>query len=138
MAITPYLYYKDVGAALKWLAKAFGFKPYGARNVGSDRQIRHAAMQLGDDIVMMGRPGPRYKNPKRLGQATQCLHVTVDDVDTLFARARKAGATVLEEPAVTPYGQRRCGVEDPEGHQWYFAQVPTAKRRRPPAARSRR
>lgn len=31
MAITPYLYYEDVNAALKWLTKAFGFKPYGTR-----------------------------------------------------------------------------------------------------------
>jgi uncharacterized glyoxalase superfamily protein PhnB len=46
----------------------------------------------------------------------------VEDVDKHFERAKKAGATVLEEPADTEYGHRRYGVEDPEGHQWYFAQ----------------
>jgi uncharacterized glyoxalase superfamily protein PhnB len=35
---------------------------------------------------------------------------------------RKAGATILEEPANTEYGHRRYGAADPEGHQWYFAQ----------------
>jgi uncharacterized glyoxalase superfamily protein PhnB len=43
-------------------------------------------------------------------------------VDKTFARARKAGASVLQVPMNTEYGHRRCGVEDPEGHQWYFAE----------------
>jgi uncharacterized glyoxalase superfamily protein PhnB len=122
MAITPYLLYEDVGGALKFLAKAFGFKNYGAQMRGSNGKIHHAAMQLGDDLVMMGYPGSRYRNPKRLGQSTLSLYVNVEDVDKHFARAKKAGATILQEPADTEYGHRRYGAEDPEGHQWYFAQ----------------
>jgi len=122
MAITPYLLYEDVGGALKFLSKAFGFRKYGTQVKGSGGKINHAAMRLGDDLIMMGHPGPQYKNPKRLGQATQHLYVNVDDVDKHFERARKAGATILEEPANTEYGHRRYGAEDPEGHQWYFAQ----------------
>jgi len=53
---------------------------------------------------------------------TQSLYVDVPDVDKHFARARKAGAAILEEPQNTPYGHRRYGAADPEGHQWYFAQ----------------
>src|ERR1051326_6174925 len=86
MAITPYLLYEDVGGALKFLAKAFGFQKFGAQMLGPDRKIRHAAMRLGDDVIMMGCPGPGYQNPKRLGQATQHLYVTVVDVDKYFER----------------------------------------------------
>jgi len=132
MAITPYLLYEDVDGALKFLAKAFGFKKYGARMSGPDGKTNHAAMQLGDDLVMMGRPPSGYRNPKRLGQATQHLYVNVEDVDRHFERARKAGATILEAPADTAYGHRRYGAEDPEGHQWYFAQEirrPKSKRK---------
>jgi len=53
-------------------------------------------------------------------------------VDKHFERARKAGAKILEEPVDTFYGHRRYGAEDPEGHQWYFAQENkkyTAKKR---------
>jgi uncharacterized glyoxalase superfamily protein PhnB len=50
------------------------------------------------------------------------VHVYVDDVDAHFERARAAGATILEEPADQPYGDRRYAAEDPEGHQWFFAQ----------------
>lgn len=121
MEITPYLLYEDVAGAVKFLAKAFGFRKYGTQMRGPDGRINHAAMRLGDDVVMMGCPGPGYRNPKRLGQATQNLYVNVDDVDRHFRRAKRAGATIIEEPADTHYGHRRYGAADPEGHVWYFA-----------------
>jgi uncharacterized glyoxalase superfamily protein PhnB len=121
MAITPYLYYQDVDVALKFLAKAFGFRKYGTNVRGADGKTNHAAMQLGDDLIMMGRPPSGYRNPKQLGQATQSLYVNVKDVDKHFEHARKAGAAILEEPADTEYGHRRYGATDPEGHEWYFA-----------------
>jgi uncharacterized glyoxalase superfamily protein PhnB len=120
--ITPYLLYEDVGAALDWLAKAFGFVEFGDSYPGPDRKITHAQMRLGDGVVMMGWPGPTYKNPKRLGQATQHLYVYVEDVDALFERARALGARVIAEPKDQFYGDRRCALADPEGHQWFFAQ----------------
>lgn len=121
MAIIPYLLYEDVGGALKFLAKAFGFRKCGAQMRGPDGKINHAAMQLGRHVIMMGHPGSKYRNPKRLGQATVLLYVNVKDADKHFARAKKAGAAILEEPKDAPYGHRRYGAEDPEGHQWYFA-----------------
>jgi uncharacterized glyoxalase superfamily protein PhnB len=138
MAITPYLLYEDVAGAMKFLSKAFGFRKYGARMSGSDGKVNHAAMQLGDDVIMMGYPGPKYKNPNRLGQATQHLYINVDDVDKHFARARKAGATILEAPEDTFYGHRRYGAADPEGHQWYFAQeIPKRGAKKRPAKPSK-
>ena len=128
MAITPYLYYSDCAGALRFLSKAFGFKKFGAQMKGPGGKIQHAAMRLGDDMIMMGYPGKKYKNPKRLGQTTQTLYVNVDDVDKHYARARKAGAKILEEPEDQFYGHRRYGAEDPEGHQWYFAQDIPKKR----------
>jgi PhnB protein len=122
MSITPYLYYQNVAGALKFLAKTFGFRKYGVHMRRPDGKINHAAMKLGDDLIMMGCPGPKYKNPKRLGEATQSLYINVDDLDSHFQRARRAGATILEEPKDTFYGQRRYRAEDPEGHQWYFAE----------------
>jgi uncharacterized glyoxalase superfamily protein PhnB len=123
MAITPYLYYEDVGRALGFLTKAFGFRKHGNPSRGPDGRINHAAMKLGSAMVMMGCPGSGYRNPKRLGQATQSLYVNVRGIDEHFRRAQKAGAAILEEPADTKYGNRRYGARDPEGHEWYFAQV---------------
>jgi uncharacterized glyoxalase superfamily protein PhnB len=46
MAITPYLYYQDVDQAMTFLAKAFGFRAFGARMRGPDGKTTHAAMKL--------------------------------------------------------------------------------------------
>jgi PhnB protein len=119
--ITPYLYYADVAAALAWLTRAFGFRER-MRIPAPDGRVGHAEMQLADGVIMMGNPGPDYRNPKRLGQTTQNVYVYVDDVDGHFRRAKQAGAKILHEPADQFYGDRRYGAEDPEGHQWYFAQ----------------
>ena len=95
MSITPYLLYEDVGGAMKFLSKAFGFKKEGPVFKGKDGKINHAAMKLGQDLVMMGHPGPAFKSPKRLGQATFNLYVEVDDADKHYTRAKKAGAKIL-------------------------------------------
>jgi PhnB protein len=118
--VTPYLYYQDVAAALRFLADAFGFHEK-LRMPGPDGKIAHAEMTLGDGLVMMGCPGAEYRNPKHLGQTTQSLYVYVDDVDAHCARAKKASAKIIDEPEDQFYGDRRYSAEDPEGHHWFFA-----------------
>jgi PhnB protein len=106
--ITPYLLYEDLDAALSWLGSAFGFREC-MKVPGPGGKATHAEMELGGNaLVMMGHPGPLYKNPKRLGQVTQHLYVHVEDVDAQFDRAVKAGAVVVEAPADQAYGERRC------------------------------
>jgi uncharacterized glyoxalase superfamily protein PhnB len=138
MAITPYLYYQDVDQALRFLARAFGFRTYGVKMRGPDGKTNHAAMKLGADVIMMGRPPSAYRNPKQLGQATQSLYVNVADVDKHFGRAQRAGAVILEAPADTEYGHRRYGATDPEGHEWYFARAMRGRRSRKKVAGTRR
>jgi PhnB protein len=120
--ITPYLLYNDGEAALDFLGRAFGFEET-LRYSGSEGQVDHAEMKLGDSQIYLGSPGEGYQNPRELGQATVHLYIEVDDVDALFERATAAGAEVVEEPADQEYGQRRCGLLDPEGHKWWFAQT---------------
>lgn len=57
MSITPYLYYQDVAGALKFLAKAFGFRKYGVQMRRPDGKINHAAMKLGLRPHYEGLPG---------------------------------------------------------------------------------
>jgi uncharacterized glyoxalase superfamily protein PhnB len=119
--ITPYLYYENVANALAWLTRAFGFRER-MRIPGPDGKITHAEMEFGEAVVMMGHPGADFRNPKRLGQATQNLYVYVYYVERHYRQAKEAGATILEEPKDQFYGDRRYGAEDPEGHHWFFAQ----------------
>src|SRR5262245_24177406 len=88
-SLTPYLLYNGVPAALRWLAKAFGFVEFGDRYKGPDGTVQHAAMQLQPkgEVFMLGCPGPQFKNPKALGTATQMMYINVENVDKHFQRA---------------------------------------------------
>lgn len=119
--VAPYLLYEDVDAALGWLAAAFGFTER-LRQADSDGTVRHAELHVGEDaLVMLGQPAGAYRNPAQAGWNTALVHVMVDDVDAHCARARDAGATILQEPADQAYGHRRYDCHDPEGHLWSFA-----------------
>lgn len=119
--ISPYLLYEDVGGTMEWLRTAFGLRPR-HRMTGPGGMVQHADMEFEGGVVMMGCPGPDYRNPKHTGHRTQELYIYVDDVDAHFRRAREAGAQIIEEPADQPYGDRRYRCLDPEGHAWCFAQ----------------
>jgi uncharacterized glyoxalase superfamily protein PhnB len=49
------------------------------------------------------------------------LHVYVADADELHRRALAHGATALEAPLDTPYGDRRCMFTDTWGNTWQAA-----------------
>ena len=119
----PYLLYADCAAMLDWLGKAFGFEET-LRYTGEGGYVNHAEMRLGDAHFYMGDPGDDYRNPRELGADTYGTYVEIDgDVDELYERAKAAGAEILEEPADQEYGHRRFSAKDPEGQQWFFAQV---------------
>ena len=119
--VTPYLLYSDVNAAVAWLTRTFGFKEV-LRYTDTDGVTNHAEIQIGDGLVMLGNPGPFYRNPERLGGVTQFVHVYVDDVDEHHDWAVAEGARVIAELEDQPYGDRRYDAVDLEGHNWSFAQ----------------
>jgi PhnB protein len=120
--VTPYLLYEDVDAALVWLRDAFGFRER-LRFADDDGTVSHAEMAIGEDgLLMLGHPGPDYRDPRRAGGGTALVHVLVDDVDAHAERARAAGARILREPEDQAYGHRRYDVEDLAGHTWSFSQ----------------
>ena len=50
------------------------------------------------------------------------IMVRVEDARAHCARARAAGATVLDEPADHMYGERQYSAEDLAGHRWTFTE----------------
>jgi uncharacterized glyoxalase superfamily protein PhnB len=122
--IVPYLYYENVEQALCWLAAAFGFRERDGETLRSpEGRVVHAAMDIDGRTFMLGSPGADYRNPKHLGGTTQNLYVHVENVEAHYARAKHMNAHLLSEIGDAFYGDRRYGVEDPEGHHWYFAQT---------------
>jgi uncharacterized glyoxalase superfamily protein PhnB len=115
--VTPVLIYPDVRAAVDWLQSAFGFEE--KVRIG-DAHRSQLAFGAGAVVVADVR---RDKVAPSGGVVTQEIKLRVDDVDAALARAREAGAQVLEEPKTYEYGERSCLVEDPFGHRWELTQT---------------
>jgi uncharacterized glyoxalase superfamily protein PhnB len=60
-------------------------------------------------------------SPKSLKGTPVTVHLYVDDVDAVFKRAVKAGATPIMAVADTFWGDRYGVIEDPFGHRWSIA-----------------
>ncbi|MFE1400197.1 VOC family protein [Nocardiopsis dassonvillei] len=70
-----------------------------------------------------GAPGP-------VGWSGITLACNVDgpeQVDSAFAAAVRAGATVVAEPVERPWGGRSAYVADPEGNRWEIAWASAAR-----------
>ena len=114
------LYVNDVAASLAFYEKAFGLarrfyqddhgKAYGELETGATRlafaSLALAREHLKQEIVA-AVPG---KAP--LGVE---IALTTSDVPALFARAVKAGAEMVSEPATKPWGQTVAYVRDNSG-----------------------
>jgi uncharacterized glyoxalase superfamily protein PhnB len=119
--VSPYLLYEDAAAAVAYLQDAFGFELRLSEVGGAGRT--HNELVLGDEgLVMLGQAGEDFSSPRTLGvSAPSMVHVYVDDVDALHARATSAGADVTDLE-LSPAGDRRFAATDPEGQVWVFAQ----------------
>src|SRR5258708_32343838 len=79
--------------------------------IGEYMETRPSEIRIGDSVLMISEAGIRQISPA-------FLYVYVDDTDTAYRRAVDGGAQTLEEPFDTPYGDRRCMVEDKWGNTW--------------------
>jgi PhnB protein len=120
--IIPYLFYRDVPAALAFLTRAFGFKEEMRHETA--RGAVHAEASLDGQLVMMGQGGIEgLKPPPDVGAATMGVFVYIDDVDKHYEVARAAGAEIVHPPKDEVYG-RNYWANDPEGHPWFFTTPP--------------
>ena len=74
-----------------------------------------AEVELGESLVMVSEASDVREPFKAF------LYVYVEDADATFAAALGAGATTVEEPLDTPYGDRRATVRDPFGNVFQIA-----------------
>jgi len=93
------------------------------RMPGPNNTVGHAELQIGDSVIMLADEFPDigFRGPKAVGGTPVVVNVYVEDVDDVFARALKAGATELQPVTNQFYGDRRGQFEDPFGHRWAVA-----------------
>lgn len=114
-SITPFLHPRGTDRLIDFVKETFGAQTVEEPYKTPDGLIAHAAMRIGNALIEMGEThGDWQPMPSN-------LHVYVDDVDATYARALRAGATSLREPADQSYGERGAGVLDPWGNMWWIA-----------------
>src|SRR3954469_8465503 len=114
-AVTPYLIVKDVKAQLEFCIRAFGATVHMKMQM-PDGSIGHCDVSINGAHVMMGQARP----PQH--QAMPCMiHLYVEDVDALHARALAAGGTPDMPVMDHFYGDRAGSVKDSNGNTWYLS-----------------
>ena len=121
--IIPYIFYRNVPAGLEWLARAFGFKE--EMRTGTPSGGMHGEMSFDGQRIMMGQGATDWGmvSPREATMATMGVFIYLDDVDGHYARARAAGAEIVEAPHDKPYG-RTYTARDLDGHPWFFTTPP--------------
>lgn len=121
-SVTPYLCVDDAARALEFYKQAFGATEL-SRVPHPDGRVGHAEIRIGDSIVMLADEFPElnFRSPRTIGGTPVFLHLYVEDVDTVVARAVAAGAKLVREVKDQHYGDRSGGVEDPFGLIWYVS-----------------
>jgi len=110
---------RDAARAIEFYKQAFGAVEKGVMK-GPDGKIMHAELRIGDSIVMLADEFPEFQSlsPQSIGGSGMGLHIYIEDVDSAFDRAVKAGATVEMPVADMFWGDRYGKLRDPFGHKW--------------------
>ena len=117
----PTLRYRNATKMIDWLGEAFGFSV--RARYGEGDIVHHAELVFGSSMIMLGTArsddyGKMVGEPGSGGGKS--IYVAVDDADATYARAKKAGATIIQELTDRDYGSREFICRDPEGNVWSF------------------
>ncbi|MCK9800059.1 VOC family protein [Pseudomonas sp. MAFF 302030] len=120
-SVTPYMGVQRAAEAIEFYKQAFGATEV-MRLEMPDGGIGHAELRIGDSAIMLGTPC----EDMALGspdshKTTVGIHLYVEDVDLLFARAIAAGGQVASEVKDQFYGDRSGTLKDPFGHLWFIS-----------------
>jgi PhnB protein len=120
--LAPYLIVKDTAAAIAFYVRAFEAREKFRLSEPSGK-IGHAELDVGGALIMLADEYPDFGalSPPTVGGTPVSLHLYVEDVDAVVARAEAAGATVLRPLTNEFFGDRVAMLLDPFGHKWHVA-----------------
>jgi PhnB protein len=116
-SVTPYLIVPHAAELIEFMKSALAGEERFRVNRPGTETIMHAEVKIGDSMIELADANPQFPPTP----ATLVVHV--DDVDAVFARALKAGATVLQPLADHEYGARSGSVVDASGNRWSISKA---------------
>ena len=121
--VAPHLVCANAGEAIEFYKKAFGATEE-MRMAGPDgKGVMHACIKINGAPIFLVDENPQWGalSPKSLNGSPVTIHLQVPDVDALYDRAVKAGATAKMPPGDMFWGDRYGVLVDPFGHNWSLA-----------------
>jgi PhnB protein len=113
--VTPCLVVQEAAQLIDFMKQAFQATE-GERITRPDGAVMHAEVRIGDSVIMLGEAMGGEQQP-----LPGMIYLYVDDADTTYQRALRAGATSTEEVADQFWGDRAGGVKDPTGNNCWIA-----------------
>lgn len=114
--ITPSLVVNDAAAAIELYKNALGAKEEG-RMTGPDGKVVHAALTIGTSKVFLCDVMPTMC----ASPSASNFYLYLDDVDTAFTKAKKAGMEEFSAVQDMFWGDRTGTVKDKFGIMWTLA-----------------
>ena len=121
--IAVHMVAREAARAAAWYVDVLGAAERGRIAVPDGRYMQielwfgESQVMLSDEFVELG-----VVSPVTLEGTPVVLHLTVDDVDSVWERALAAGAIVRQPLADQVWGERYGQFTDPFGHRWGLAQ----------------
>ncbi|HTN95724.1 MAG TPA: glyoxalase/bleomycin resistance/extradiol dioxygenase family protein [Nordella sp.] len=117
-SLIPHMTINDnAKAAIEFYKEAFGAEEVGRHAAEDGKRLMHAHLKVnGHDLFLMDA-FPEHGSPIT-APAGVMIALRVEDPDTWWARATKAGATVVMPLDDQFWGDRWGMVKDPFGHEW--------------------
>jgi PhnB protein len=117
-SIAPMLSVRNGAKAVEFYKAAFGAGELFRLDAEDGSVV--AQLSVGGAEFWVADESPENKNfsPESLGGGTARMVMVVANPDAAFARAVKAGATVVWPVEDQPYGWRVGRIVDPFGHHW--------------------
>ncbi|HEX9458271.1 MAG TPA: VOC family protein [Thermoanaerobaculia bacterium] len=105
--VTPRIVASDADGLVAFIKQILG-------SAGEYLEARPSELRIGDSMIMISDAGTRDPMPA-------FLYVNISNTDATYQLALDAGARSIEQPFDTPYGDRRCMIEDSWGNTWQIA-----------------
>src|SRR5918999_1246449 len=106
--VFPYLIVHDAEAAIGFYRQVYGAEERLRVPDPEQGRIGHAELTIGPATIMLADEYPELgiRSPTAFGGTGLRMHLHVDDLDALAARAVAAGATMVSEPTDQDHGPR--------------------------------
>jgi PhnB protein len=107
-AVTPYLFAEGASRLIKFVSAAFDGE-LTSRQTRPDGAIMHATMRIGDSVLMLADPTPRF------GPMPTSIYLYVADCDAVYQRALHSGGVSVFPIMTLPSGERMEALKIPAG-----------------------